>query len=185
LVTFKKQGKSLENMQTDTNRNHRNWADAASVGEFLSFFSKTIAERTKPGDRQQVEEQGNVGYAHARYEGCTGVLICDAEYPMRTAFSVLNKVLDEFISRFPKNRWDTMKVETTSQMYPELKGYLAKFQDPHAADPFLKVQKELDETKVILVRLNGDGLTFCSIKLWRDCSNAVKNWMISLPDPMH
>lgn len=29
-----------------------------SYGEFMSLFSKTVAERTKPGQRQDVEEQG-------------------------------------------------------------------------------------------------------------------------------
>ena len=28
-----------------------------SVGEFMTLFSKTVAERTKPGERQDVEEQ--------------------------------------------------------------------------------------------------------------------------------
>lgn len=29
-----------------------------SVGEFMTLFSKTVAERTRPGQRQDVEEQG-------------------------------------------------------------------------------------------------------------------------------
>jgi synaptobrevin family protein YKT6 len=31
----------------------------SSVGEFMTFFSKTVAERTKAGQRQDVEENGN------------------------------------------------------------------------------------------------------------------------------
>ena len=30
----------------------------SSVGEFMTFFSKTVAERTKAGQRQDVEENG-------------------------------------------------------------------------------------------------------------------------------
>lgn len=122
-----------------------------SVQEFLTFFTTTIAERTAPGDRQCIEEQQNVGYAHARLEGLTGVLITDGDYPMRTAFTVLNKVLDEFVAKVPRERWDNLTPGQTVAVFPELKDYLTKFQDPHAADPYLKVQKELDETKVILV----------------------------------
>jgi hypothetical protein len=33
-----------------------------------------------------------------------------------------------------------------------LNGYMAKWQDPKQADTIMKVQKELDETKVVLVR---------------------------------
>ena len=29
-----------------------------SYGEFMTLFSKTVAERTKPGQRQDIEEQG-------------------------------------------------------------------------------------------------------------------------------
>jgi hypothetical protein len=32
--------------------------DVHSISEFLTLFSKTVAERTKPGQRQDVEEQG-------------------------------------------------------------------------------------------------------------------------------
>ena len=33
---------------------------------------------------------------------------------------------------------------------PELKEYLTKYQDPHQADSILRIQKELDETKIVL-----------------------------------
>ena len=33
-------------------------------------------------------------------------------------------------------------------------GYLAKYQDPKQADAMTKIQSELDETKIILVRIN-------------------------------
>ena len=34
--------------------------------------------------------------------------------------------------------------------FPELRDYLAKYQDPQQADSILKIQKELDETKIVL-----------------------------------
>lgn len=33
---------------------------------------------------------------------------------------------------------------------PELKEYLTKYQDPQQADSIMKIQKELDETKIVL-----------------------------------
>ena len=36
--------------------------------------------------------------------------------------------------------------------YPDLEPLLAKYQDPHEADSLSKIHKDLDETKVILVR---------------------------------
>ena len=34
--------------------------------------------------------------------------------------------------------------------FPVLKEYLTKYQDPQAADSIMKIQKELDETKIVL-----------------------------------
>jgi synaptobrevin family protein YKT6 len=34
--------------------------------------------------------------------------------------------------------------------FPELKDYIVKYQDPQQADSIMKIQKELDETKIVL-----------------------------------
>jgi synaptobrevin family protein YKT6 len=34
--------------------------------------------------------------------------------------------------------------------FPELKEYIVKYQDPQQADSIMKIQKELDETKIVL-----------------------------------
>ncbi len=61
-------------------------------------------------------------------------------YPSRVAFSLLNKLIDEY---FNANRNLASGVLTS---------YLQKYQNPAEADSIMKVQKELDETKIILVR---------------------------------
>lgn len=33
---------------------------------------------------------------------------------------------------------------------PELKDYIQRYQDPHQADSIMKIQRELDETKIVL-----------------------------------
>ncbi|CAG8526362.1 31388_t:CDS:2, partial [Racocetra persica] len=116
-----------------------------SVQEFMKFFSKTVAERTNPGQRLSVEENNYVFYSHARTEGLTGIIICDNEYPQRVAFSLLSRVLDEFLTKFDRTTW---KSQTIS--YPELKTYLIKYQDPKEADQIIKVQEQLDETKLVM-----------------------------------
>ncbi|KAJ3336324.1 palmitoyltransferase [Gonapodya sp. JEL0774] len=98
----------------------------------------------------ELSNQKVVAFVHARPEGVTGILITDLEYPLRAAFSILSKVLDEFLAKFAQSQWKTLEPSKTPQVWPELKGYVQKFQDPHAADPFLRVQKELDETKIVL-----------------------------------
>ncbi|KAK5169350.1 palmitoyltransferase [Saxophila tyrrhenica] len=118
-----------------------------SVGEFMSLFSKTVAERTRPGQRQDVEEQSYTFHAYARSEGVAGIIISDHEYPALVAHQLLGKVMDEFISKFPRSSWANSDAGVTM---PELKEYIAKYQDPANADGIMKIQKELDETKIVL-----------------------------------
>jgi synaptobrevin family protein YKT6 len=77
------------------------------------------------------------------------IVITDEEYPVRPAFSLLQKLIDDFITSVPKNQW----ANPASIDFPAAKAYLAKYQDPKQADQIMRVQAELDETKIILVRL--------------------------------
>ncbi|KAI7906032.1 Longin-like domain-containing protein [Cokeromyces recurvatus] len=117
-----------------------------SVQEFMNFSATTIAERTQPGQRQSVESENNVAHVYAHPQGISGMIISDKDYPSRVAFSLLNKILDEFLVKFPTNVWKSV----ATLDYPELADYLRKYQDPQQADTIMKVQKELDETTAIL-----------------------------------
>lgn len=75
------------------------------------------------------------------------MVITDKEYPPRVAFSLLNKILDEFTTKYPNNAlWSN----PAQCHYPELKQYIVTYQDPKQGDTIMKVQRELDETKIIL-----------------------------------
>jgi len=76
-----------------------------------------------------------------------GVIITDQEYPVRPAFSLLTKLLDDFTSKVPQSSFDN----PTAISFPEINTFLQKYQDPRQADTIMKVQQELDETKIILV----------------------------------
>ncbi|EJF61544.1 snare protein YKT6 [Dichomitus squalens] len=119
-----------------------------SITEFMSFFTKTVAERTPQGQRQSIQE--NVYTAHIYNRGgaeqLAAVLIADQEYPVRPAFSLLTKLLDDFIAKVPQASFNT----PAAISFPEINTYLQKYQDPRQADAIMKVQQELDETKIIL-----------------------------------
>ena len=85
-----------------------------------------------------------VGHIHTRRADLSAVIICDKDYPRRVAFAVLNEVLDSFIRDVPKDRW------ASTPTYGKLRELIDKYQDPHQADSLLRVQKELDETKIIM-----------------------------------
>ncbi|TFK80439.1 snare protein YKT6 [Polyporus arcularius HHB13444] len=119
-----------------------------SVSEFMTFFSKTVSERTPPGQRSSVQENSYTAHVYNRggAEQLAAVMIADQEYPVRPAFSLLTKLLDDFIAKVPQASYNT----PSAISFPEINMYLQKYQDPRQADAIMKVQQELDETKIIL-----------------------------------
>jgi synaptobrevin homolog YKT6 len=63
-----------------------------------------------------------VGHVYARTEGLCGVVISDKEYPLRVAYSLLTKILDEFLQKYPLSK---VKASTGNLDFPELQGVLA------------------------------------------------------------
>ena len=153
----------------------------------MTLFSKTVAERTRPGQRQDIEEQGKnfrartipillassvwlslqptacalyttlegltpfkayTFHAYGRTEGVAGVIISDQDYPALVAHQVLSKVVDEFLSKYPRTAFSSATPQPLD--FPQLKEYIVKYQDPQQADSIMKIQKELDETKIVL-----------------------------------
>lgn len=119
----------------------------SSVDQFMTFFAQTIAERTDIDQRQSIEEGDYVGHVYTRKEGISGVLITDKSYPIRPAFTLLNKICEDFLSQ---NSVEKIDKSTTTIEFSELSNYLIKYQNPNEADALMKVQQELDETKIIL-----------------------------------
>lgn len=114
----------------------------------MKFFSKTVVERTKQSQRQSVQESTYTFHSYNRGgpEQLAAIMITDQEYPVRPAFSLLQKVLDEFTTTVPKAAYSN----PSSVSFPQLQTYLEKYQDPKQADAIMRVQNELDETKIIL-----------------------------------
>lgn len=74
-------------------------------------------------------------------------MITDIEYPALVAHQVLSKIVDEFLTKNPVSSWINSDAKVP---FPELKEYLVKYQNPEEADSIMKIQKELDETKIVL-----------------------------------
>ncbi|KAF2133629.1 snare-like protein [Dothidotthia symphoricarpi CBS 119687] len=125
----------------------------SSISEFVAFFASQVAERTQPAQRQDVEEKEYMFHAYGRTEGVCGICITDLEYPSLVAHQVLSKVVDEFLSKYPRSAYANVtkeNIENKSFPFPELADYIKKYQDPQQADSIMKIQKELDETKIVL-----------------------------------
>lgn len=114
----------------------------------MDFTGKIIVERTRIKERASVKEQEYVCHVFVRENNVSGVLISDIEYPQRVAFTLLGKVLDQFLEEFPLHRLSSL--DERDIVFPKCSEYLAKYQNPKDADPMMKVQAELDETKIVL-----------------------------------
>lgn len=117
----------------------------------MNLFSKTVAERTRPGQRQDIEEHGQIIHVYARNDGLVGIIMSDQEYPALPAHRLLSKYLDEFSEKYPKTMWGSTSDPARFVEFKEkLVKYLEEFQDPKAADSLMKIQQELDDTKIVL-----------------------------------
>lgn len=114
----------------------------------MTLFSKTVAERTRPGQRQDIEEKSYTFHAYGRTEGIAGIIISDADYPGLVAHQLLSKIVDEFLNKYPRTAF--IAPDVGNLPFPQLKEYIVKYQDPSQADSIMKIQKELDETKIVL-----------------------------------
>jgi synaptobrevin family protein YKT6 len=124
--------------------------ERSSVGQFMTFFSETVSQRTKPGQRQSIEEGNYVGHTYARSEGIACVIIADKEYPVRPAYTLINKILEEYLQSHPPSDFANIQATTPELKFDQLDNYLKKYQDPSQADSIMRVQQELDETKIVL-----------------------------------
>eukprot|EP01052_Picozoa_sp_SAG31_P000829 SAG31_NODE_25_length_33055_cov_11.407919_16_plen_126_part_00 len=77
----------------------------------------------------------------------------DQDYPDRVAFTLLTKILDEFIEQY-QTQWQGQSADNSMPL-KDFDATLKKYQDPAEADKLMAIQKELDETKQIMVRACG------------------------------
>jgi len=66
------------------------------------------------------------------------------------AHRVLSKIVDEFVTKYPRTAYANFTKGSPQLSFPELKTYITQYQDPAQADSIVKIQKELDETKIVL-----------------------------------
>eukprot|EP01023_Acetabularia_acetabulum_P027680 TRINITY_DN2620_c0_g1_i1.p2 TRINITY_DN2620_c0_g1~~TRINITY_DN2620_c0_g1_i1.p2 ORF type:complete len:201 (-),score=31.99 TRINITY_DN2620_c0_g1_i1:300-902(-) len=120
-----------------------------TVKEMLTFVARTVVQRTHTGQRQTVKHEEYYCHVHVRESGLAGVTFVDKDYPSRAAFGIIGKVLDDFEVQNASGDWKriTQDDPIAQQMVEQA---LLKYQDPTQADQLLKIQKDLDETKVIL-----------------------------------
>ncbi|KAL1610423.1 palmitoyltransferase [Paraconiothyrium brasiliense] len=122
-----------------------------SIQEFLNLFVATAAKKTPAGKRVAIEEDKIPDYLIHTYNnsrGLCGVVVANKEYPDFVITGVLKKLCDEFSTKHAASAINN--ASANSLPYPELKDYIAQYQNPQEADKILKIQHELDTTKQVL-----------------------------------
>nr|CAH8841480.1 unnamed protein product [Trichobilharzia regenti] len=120
----------------------------SSIREFMDFTAKLVCERTDRCQRGLIKEQDYICHVYVRHDNLCGVLICDQEYPQRVAQTLLTKATEDFSAQYPAATWTSMA--DASGSCKKIDEYLQKYQNPSQADGLMRLQNELDETKVIL-----------------------------------
>ncbi|CAD5215356.1 unnamed protein product [Bursaphelenchus okinawaensis] len=119
------------------------------VGEFMSFTSRLLAERTETPSRNCTTEKEYKLMCFVRPDSLAAVCVTDQEYENRVGFVCLSKVLDEFSNAVPAAKWPQIHKEDECN-FSKLNELLTKWQNPREADALTRVQDEVEETKVVL-----------------------------------
>merc|ERR1711974_320548 len=125
-----------------------NFFKRGTVQELVTFFIRQVVQRTRPGEKNVIDEGDYVCHAYVSGENLAAAVITDKSYPTRVALSLCALSLSEFRSA-NGDKWVNFSTDT-QMATPSIKELLTKYQKPDEADNISRIQKELDEVKEIL-----------------------------------
>merc|ERR1711879_617994 len=125
-----------------------NFFKRGTVQELVTFFIRQVVQRTRPGEKNVIDEGDYVCHAYVSGENLAAAVITDKSYPTRVALSLCALSLSEFRSA-NGDKWVNFNTDT-QMATPSIKELLTKYQKPDEADNISRIQKELDEVKEIL-----------------------------------
>lgn len=114
----------------------------------LKFVVRESMKGLGKGTRNTVEHQGTLCHIQRHSQPIAAYAFVDKEYPVRIAYSLLQKVLNVFLEKTGET-WRQVK-EDTSMSIPEIKKLFEEFQNPANVDKVFLAQEKIDETKIVL-----------------------------------
>jgi synaptobrevin family protein YKT6 len=105
----------------------------------MLFTGRTVTERSQAPSRNCVTEQEYRIRCYVRPDSLAAVCVTDQEYEDRVAFTMLSKVLDEFVQAVPASTWSKIQEEKDCN-FTKLPELLTKWQNPREADALMRVQ---------------------------------------------
>lgn len=121
-----------------------------AITEHLHFASRTVIQRTAEGTRQSIAltDIPFVAHSYVRHDGLAGVVVTDKEYPIRVAFTLVTKTMQDY-----EQTCDWKKITHDAAGEPDqMKKDLIVYQNPIEADKLTKIQKDLDDIKDIVCK---------------------------------
>jgi synaptobrevin homolog YKT6 len=133
IIIFQKKNEKLSVYKEAYELSHIGFFQRSTVKDFLMFFSKTVAEKIH-NQRTIISEKGNNIYIYNNNNFIV-TATTDAEYLTRVAFTMLDYILQEL---------------NTNEKF-DLDAIIKKYQNPNEADKILKIQKDIESTKVVML----------------------------------
>jgi len=128
-----------------------------TVKELVTFFMRQVIQRTNPGEKNVVDEGDYVCHAFVTGDNLCCSVVTDKTYPTRVGLSLAALSLQEFKSAH-SDSWRSARADTQLNTQG-INSLLIKYQKPDEADNMSKIQKDLDDIKVILHKSMEDLLT--------------------------
>ncbi len=123
----------------------------SSISEFINFFVETLVEKSNTSYRQIINENKYMFYINSReYTSFIlySVIVCDDEYNQRIAFSLTNKVLYDIYDMYDLK--DIYDLNDINHDLKDLNKLFDDYQTPELIDTISKINKDLDDTKIIV-----------------------------------
>eukprot|EP01087_Luapelamoeba_hula_P015568 TRINITY_DN4668_c0_g1_i1.p1 TRINITY_DN4668_c0_g1~~TRINITY_DN4668_c0_g1_i1.p1 ORF type:complete len:208 (-),score=38.64 TRINITY_DN4668_c0_g1_i1:157-780(-) len=125
-----------------------------TVKELVNFFMREVVQRTRPGERNVIDQAEHVCHSFVTMEGEKGpslacAVVTDKDYPTRVALSLCGLAIQEFRAAHDGNVWASQTANTQLDT-PAIPALLAKYQDPDSADSMSRIQKDLEDVREIL-----------------------------------
>lgn len=105
----------------------------------MDFTAGIVVKNTQIGTRTSIREKGAlkicsnslsieyICHGYIRSDFLSAIAICDQEYPQREAFTMLTKIMADFSTKIPDDKWK-QATQKDSIIYSELSGFLTQYQ---------------------------------------------------------
>lgn len=115
-----------------------------SVKEFIKFFSRTFIKKCPINKRQSIVHDEFIVHCYLRYDGLGGVIVSNAEFKERIAFTLIDKLMNKFMDLFKDKFLTNDHNDQDQSINFEFMNEIIK--NPMEFDQITKINEQLDET---------------------------------------